>query len=705
MDTKKHMRDLLEWTYVAATLALFIATLNPLAAQSQVEWEWAARGGGPGGDSGSGIAVDGEGNTYVTGHFQHEANFGDKSITSAGAQDVFLAKYDGTGVLLWVVSAGGDLGDMALSVALDRDGYSYITGFFQGTARFGDVVLTSEGPGGMFIARYDPLGEFLWVRSGLGFVIGRDVSVDSAGHVYVAGNFGGSASFGSITLDSGGSPNSSFVLKMNSSGDVLWARRGGGGASDNAFATGIVTNQHGHVYVAGLFTGAVTFGGVTLMSAGGQDTFVTRYDASGGVVWARRGGGANSDIITGIALDEAGGVYVTGRFQHTAGFGGHALTTFGASVFVVKYDESGSVKWARGGATIEGVFGGAAGGRITVTYQGHVHITGNFAGTLKFGNMTIESIGWYDVLLVTYDDQGRALMARRAGGTSGAPSLADGIAADESGNIYVTGYFWSDAGFDNLTLKSSGDEDIFLAKLAARSYLCSDERSTPYWNSEAHPFESNGDGTGHFIVTVPAGISRLILSPESSNTLLIRPHALNGEPIEGFSIVGPTINPLLESQGPGALQMVYSGSSLTEVRIRVAAIEKAPSSFGVQVFDSCPVDNGQGPAGRMVEVFPETLLVSAEEGPDITSLHIEAVYPNPSRGEVNLRYGLHSPGFVRIAVYDMTGREIMRVQDGMMGAGLHEFAWSSSDLPNGIYLVRIESGVYRASSTLVVLGN
>ena len=125
---------------------------------------WANRIGGDGSDGGQGIAVDAAGNSYVTGHFQGPADFdpgpGSVILTSAGSQDIFVAKYDPVGNLSWALSAGSNFEDDGQSIAADAEGSSYVTGRFWNTADFdpGPEVfeLTSVGNRDIFVARYDP---------------------------------------------------------------------------------------------------------------------------------------------------------------------------------------------------------------------------------------------------------------------------------------------------------------------------------------------------------------------------------------------------------------------------------------------------------------------------------------------------------------------------------------------------------------------
>ena len=104
--------------------------------------DWAKQAGGSDFDDGQGIAVDSSGNSYVTGRFIGSATFGtgevnETILTSAGGSDIFVAKYNSSGALIWAKQAGGSEGESGRDIAVDGSGNSYVTGTYNGTATFG----------------------------------------------------------------------------------------------------------------------------------------------------------------------------------------------------------------------------------------------------------------------------------------------------------------------------------------------------------------------------------------------------------------------------------------------------------------------------------------------------------------------------------------------------------------------------------------
>ena len=402
--------------------------------------QWAKRAGGAGMDRGSGIAVDGAGNVYVAGIFQGSATFGlgeanQTTLTSAGSDDVFVAQYDFDGTLLWAKRAGGTGLDRGVAIAVNGLGNSYVTGWFNGTAIFGQgqstqTSLTSAGSDEIFIAQYDFDGTLLWAKraGGAGMDQGAGIAIDGFGDVTMTGFFNGMATFAQgqanqTTLTSSGNRDM-FIAKYDSIGTLLWAKRSGGTGADRGF--NIVVDGMRNSYVTGLFNGSATFGlgqanQTTLTSVGLDDMFVAQHDASGTLQWVKRAGGTGSDSGLGIGVDGLGNSYVTGFFN--------GITHPGPATF----------------------------------------------GLGEPNQTTLLSAGDRDIFVVKYDSNG-LLWAKRAGAGGTSTDQGLGLAVDGSGGIYTIGYFGDNAvgasatfgqGETNqTTLTSAGGTDIFVAKFA-----------------------------------------------------------------------------------------------------------------------------------------------------------------------------------------------------------------------------------------------
>ncbi|WP_247232093.1 SBBP repeat-containing protein [Telluribacter sp. SYSU D00476] len=422
------------------------------------------RAGGPAGDSGQDIAVDQSGNVYVTGGFTGTATFGSTTLISNGISDIFIVKYNNKGDVLWAKQAGGPLADQGYGITLDEQGNFYITGYISGTATFGTLSLTSTGERDIFISKYSTNGEVQWARNagGTNFDSGYGIALDRGGNPYVTGSFQSTATFGTTTLTSRGS-NDVFIAKYNSNGDILWAQQAGGTDSDGV--SDIAVDENGNAYIIGSFTGTATFGAFTLTAvahsrATDSNLFVVKYNSAGEALWVRQESGMGS-FGSGIAVDGSGNVYVTGTIY---------IGAFTPDIHIAKYTTTGEIQWS---GFIGRMGGTEYGADIAVDKNGNVYVIGRTHGSqIGIGKRTSSGLvsvdidivhyGDDDIIVVKFDNNGNLYWARSAGGPGDDVGL--GIAVDEQGTAYTTGYFPGTATFGTTTLTSSGDIDVFVAK-------------------------------------------------------------------------------------------------------------------------------------------------------------------------------------------------------------------------------------------------
>jgi hypothetical protein len=116
---------------------------------------WSRAGQGPGVDYGLGVATDGKGNAYLTGEFSEGFSLGGKSLRSRGSTDVYAAKFDTEGALVWLKQSGGNGSDNAYVDVMDGRGGLLVAGAYAGTQQLDHLALTSKGSGDAYVARLD----------------------------------------------------------------------------------------------------------------------------------------------------------------------------------------------------------------------------------------------------------------------------------------------------------------------------------------------------------------------------------------------------------------------------------------------------------------------------------------------------------------------------------------------------------------------
>lgn len=318
--------------------------------------------GGKGDDDAAGLAVDHLGNMYLGGTFKARANFdpnGAFSIGNSGGSDGFLLALDSIGTFRWAGSFGGSGDDTISDLAVDDSGNVVATGHYFGTVDFDpghgtssvNVATTQQS----YVLKWDSSGAFVFAEGigGTGIAFGSAVTVDRDNNVYATGTFTQTADFdpsgGTFNLTAP-STGQVYVNKLSPAGALVWAKAIGGAASSNSGPAEIAVDKAQNVYTNGTFAGTRDFdpSGATsnLTTAGQNDVFISKLNASGNFVFAKSQGGTLDDTAVAMVLDRDGNILTTGAFAGTANFGtgsdvANLTSPGGNSIFLSKLDANG----------------------------------------------------------------------------------------------------------------------------------------------------------------------------------------------------------------------------------------------------------------------------------------------------------------------------------------------------------------------------
>ncbi len=370
----------------------FIAKYNSFGAQ-----QWAAQGNGSGAFHNACITVDRAGNCWVAGSFARTVNLGNQQLVSQGGEDIFIARYDYYGILRWASRIGGAGDDYARAVSVDANGNMVIVGSFTGSATIGGATLISAGAEDLFVAKYDTGGAPLWGLRGGGAAgdVAMGVAVAPSGDIYVAGAFHGSATLGGTTVEANGTEQDILLASVEAEGTPRWAVRFGA-AGDDA-ASGVAVDPAGNCYLTGWFSGTVQFGGVTLTSNGATDVFAAKVEPGNAVRWAVRGGSGQDDKGYAIAVNAAGNAFVTGMYRSAANFGGggQLSSNGGSDVLVARVSAAGEFVSAHnaGGVRDDAGYG------VAVDTAGEVYVAGTIDSAGFFGLTPFSTQGGTDLFV------------------------------------------------------------------------------------------------------------------------------------------------------------------------------------------------------------------------------------------------------------------------------------------------------------------
>lgn len=393
---------------------VFIAKYN-----SNGDLAWVQRITGDGTDEGKGIAVDSNGDIYVIGQVSTNAGFFNTTANviantpvrkqTGGPTDIFVAKYNRDGQMLWNKLYGSGSPDQGVAIALHSSGI-YITGFFSApSATFGATTIQASGIEGKydaFLAKLNSNGDALWAVSCGGFEndYASSVAVDVGGNAYITGNFSSPAAFRSVsgasTMYSSNTTPDIFIAKYTSGGNLVAFHTSNSGTP--AFGSSIAVSGSS-VYVTGIIQGS-SYGNTPVSYRGGGDIFLGKYNISNlNVEWIRTAGGSGADGGNGVVIDKLGNAYITGLVSDNSFFDNTSIKSSGSTdIFMAQYDTNGNFRFFKtaGGSGADG------GTSIAINATDNLLLlSGFYSSSFIFGTPpSLPYSGGLDIFIAKYPD-------------------------------------------------------------------------------------------------------------------------------------------------------------------------------------------------------------------------------------------------------------------------------------------------------------
>lgn len=412
------------------------------------------------------MAVDTAGNVYMVGYFGSATlTFAGVTLSKIGSTDIFVVKLNSSGSLLWAKNYGGS-GAVAngRAIAIDDSGNVYLSGDFYGAS----LTTPALTPNGMFedtfVMKLNSSGSLIWAKNFGG--------IEFSGPTYcrdvAVDNLGNVYLIGDFGSDSLTTPaltkigtRDVFVIKLDSEGNMVWAKNyGGDGANVGGFS--IAVDVLGDVYIAGNFISASLTTPILTKISNSYDAFIIKLNSFGDTIWAKNYGSSGANTLArSIKVDLLGKVYLGGRFNG-ANLTTPALTKIGVEdAFVFMLDADGNTIWAK---NFGGIGVSAQSFSIDVDGLGNVYVAGIFqSASLTTPELT--KIGYRDAFAFKLDSEGSTNWARNYGG-SGVTIDGESISVDGSGNVYLGGDFYG-ANLTTPALTLNGTRDIFVLKESA----------------------------------------------------------------------------------------------------------------------------------------------------------------------------------------------------------------------------------------------
>ena len=608
---------------------------------------------------------------------------------------------------IWAKKFGGLGEDEIQSMTSDILGNIYIAGHYTGSLTLGNTTLNSQGDFDIFFARLDPQGNVVWARSIGGQYYDNEVSiaVTSQG-LFLTAQYAVDIDVdpgpGNTTFFNDGIPyiNDSFFGRYNlQNGALIWARKL---VDASAWSSSSIDADASGLYITGHFSGSVDFnpgpGVATLDSHGNEDIFLAKYTLQGNYVWADGMGGAGYDTSWGLLLDDSG-VYINGSYGDVADFnprqGVFNLDGFGG--FFGRYDlKNGNLRYVKN-----------VGNQVVYSmtrFANRLYISGDFFGTIDAdpgpASQYIGVDGYFHGLIGCYDLlDGKYRWAQ--GLTSTNYIGPRKVLADITG-IYVSGFFAGSVDFDpgaGQANRSSGVIDAFASHYSR-------EDGSLLW---AKGIGSPGRGvsiaatltlTGYYIgglfgQTVnfdPYSGSTVMTSESETNDIFIakynrwcfnlrRPSISAVNARTGDVSDARTGDVVLSSSEEAGNQWFKNGELIpgaTDVSFNV----RSPGIYAVKCTQA-------GCSGVVSDAYSVTDKIEMNlDGIEPTTSAKSRVYPNPAAETVTLDLQGFGDGNIDISITDTYGKSMLNESTSESG----ERQFDVSQLSSGVYVIQARQG-------------
>lgn len=406
---------------------------------------------------------DSSGNHYYTGTISGTARFGPYSFSATGSQDAFVLKLESTGKVAWAKHYKGQFQVQGTDITVDTAGNVYVTGMFSRDIIIGKDTVKTGGSNDGYLIKLKKDGTNDWYKTATGTSIqqGMAVEVKTDGAVYWAGNYINSSTIAGKSVSSSGFSYDCYLARITSAGHTSWVKSFGGSSIDQI--TDIDFDDKKNLLLTGNFFGTITFGTKSISGSGGYDIFVASYDTAGKYQWAISCGGTSTDQSTSIAWDDKGGFVLGGIFNTSASFGGKTLSGSFNDLFVARFNNKVkgvyAVKIPRSGFG----FGNNNIKQVLVDSKGGVLVAGNFSTALSINSKTITPAGGFDAFVLRITNKGLIEWINPAGGSS--TEQVSGLFESPKGFYYIGGIFSSKCKFgSNITLNGLGSNTVFYAE-------------------------------------------------------------------------------------------------------------------------------------------------------------------------------------------------------------------------------------------------
>ncbi|NOZ34252.1 MAG: T9SS type A sorting domain-containing protein [Chlorobi bacterium] len=449
---------------------LLVLLITGTAANSQdFVYDWVRSAGGERWDLANAVVIDTEKNVYMAGGFEQTAFFGNDSIVSSGDRDIFIAKYDSLGTLIWLKSAGGKKYDNVIDMKIDNENNLLVTGNFQDTSYFDNSKLITDGYMNIFIAKYSSDGNVLQIKKINAETKAKKLVLTPAGNTdfFLSGTYYNQMNIDSDTIQSTGGTNI-FVARFK-----------------NDFTSKSLINIEGYsdislkdikyfeheIYLLCDFTDSIDINGSIYRAYGSSDILMLKIDSTDNIKNEKHIAGFGPDEACSLIIDKDSSIYLSSEFESVLYFDEDSLISEGGKdLLLMKTDNNFNTLWYKQIGSNTNEYSNS----LLVNSVGTVYLTGSFSDNLTIKNKTITSKDMTaDMFIAEFTPTGNNIGLKQAGGSGN--EYNNIVINDPDNYLYIIGDFAYNFAFETDSISSdsifsANNDDIFIARFYDCTY-------------------------------------------------------------------------------------------------------------------------------------------------------------------------------------------------------------------------------------------
>jgi hypothetical protein len=491
------------------SVGIFVLVCTSVFAQN---YTWFKQLGGPEDERITHLQMDSEGHLILVGTFENTVDFDFSSAsseaTSNGYYDVFIAKYDTTGGLIWVRTFGSTEFDYSQTLLIDADDNIYVGGNYGAVMDIdpgtGETILVPSGGLSAYMVKLNSDGDYQWSRNLTGGVDLRVMAIKEGPQgIVVGGSFWGTSEFNnegtSVQLTSDGSQDV-YVMTLSNTGVFIDVKQVGNPGQN--MPKGFDVDADGNIYFSCEFEGSIDVdpgpGTTTLIANNPTDyrQFVAKYSPTMELIWAKMPMFPSYSQIRHITVPSNDEIVLLGCFKDSIQFADFGDMEWYFPVgdddqFVAKINAAGELQWIR---TYGNEFEDDN-AKMHIDLAGNIYLYDRFEGTMDMdpgsGVMEATSIGSSDQYLLKISSDGDFLWFLQDSTDYPNSYYISGLVAGTQNDVYVAFDFYNQMGLIQNGIEhsftSNGDFDAVLIQLKADNFLALNEQDQQVFSVHPNP--------------------------------------------------------------------------------------------------------------------------------------------------------------------------------------------------------------------------